>query len=336
MSDNILAQVSPKVLSRFVKDFNLPIQVTRAEYIMYYLNLYNEVYNSLYYYNLFKDLYMSVGGTNEDFMDFSHKVVDGAIALVKKTPAYKEFLADTSDMFCRRKEDWVLCDVPTRSVYKATSEGKNFLSVDLRKGNYSALKYYSQEIKHEEDSPNNLILGSHNFDEFISLFTNHDYFKESKHLRQVIFGNMNPKRQVTIEKIMIDKLAEKIFEKEILFKEDIYGTSHDEIIFNLKEGRPISDVEIEDTINAIQKVADELHIDIHFDVFTVKQIRPLDSFVKIKRDGSIELKCVDSSLMPQVYKHIMGIKGLCDKDLMFTATNGLLAYFAEPINFEKM
>ena len=121
MSNNILEQVSSKVLSRFVKDFSLLIQVTRAEYIMYYLNLYDEVYNSLHYYNLFKDLYMNVGGTNEDFMKFSHKVVDDSIEIVKDNPAYKEFLADTSDMFCRRKEDWVLRDVPTRSVYKSTS-----------------------------------------------------------------------------------------------------------------------------------------------------------------------------------------------------------------------
>ena len=335
MSNNILEQVSSKVLSRFVKDFSLPIQVTRAEYIMYYLSLYDEVYNSLHYYNLFKDLYMNVGGTNEDFMKFSHKVVDDSIEIVKDNPAYKEFLADTSDMFCRRKEDWVLRDVPTRSVYKSTSEGKNFLSVDLRKGNYSALKYYSQEIKHEEDSPNNLILGSHNFDEFISLFTNHDYFKESKHLRQVIFGNMNPKRQVTIEKVMIDKLAEKILEKEIFSKEDIYGTSHDEIIFNIKNDCPIADVEVDNIINAIQQVANELHIDVHFDTFTVKQIKPLDSFVKIKKDGSIEFKCVDSSLMPQVYKHVMGEKDLNKEDLLFTATNGMLASFVEPVPFER-
>ena len=334
MTDNILNQVSPKVLSRFVKDFNLTIQVSRAEYIMYYLNLYNDVYNSLHYYNLFEDLYQNVGGTNEAFMSASYKVVDGAIEIVKNNPAYKAFLADTSDMFCRRKEDWVLQDIPTRSVYKGSSEGKNFLSIDLRKGNYSALRYYSQEIKHEEDTPDNLILGSHNFDEFISLFTKHDYFKESKHLRQVIFGNMNPKRQVTIEKFMIDKLAEKIFEKGIFTKEDIYGTSHDEIVFNLKDECPIADVDTDDILVALQQVADELHIDVHFDIFTIKQIKPLDSFIKIKKDGSIEFKCVDSSLMPQVYKHVIGTKELCKEDLMFTATNGLLAYFAEPIKFE--
>lgn len=319
--------ISNKVFSRFVKDFNLPIQVTDARYIMYYLKLFDKVYDSMYYYYLFEKFYTKSGGTNESFMAGCHKVMDNAIEMVTSNPSYKEFIADTSNMFSRKKEDWFCQDIPDKSVYKPSSEGKKFLSVDIVKGNYSALKYYSQTIKQEADNKDNLILGSHNFEEFISLFSEEEYFKQSKHFRQVIFGNMNPKRQTTIMKVMIDNLTKAIVEEGIFNKEDIYSVTRDEIIFNLTE--------VDETVpDKIKELARKLNMDVHADIFTIKQIKPLDSYVKIKNDNTIEFKCVDSSLMPQVYKHIIGDKNVTQQDLMFKANNGMLAYYMEPIRFE--
>ena len=332
MEEQVFNNISNKVFSRFVKDFNLPIQVTDSRYIMYYLKLYDKVYNSMYFYNLFEKYYMEVGGTNEAFLTEYYKVVDNAIEIVKGTPSYKEFIGNTSNMFNRKKEDWFCQNIPNKNVYHPSSEGKTFFSVDLVKGNYSALKYYSQEIKQEADTKDNLILGSHNFEEFISLFSDNEYFKKSKHLRQVIFGNMNPKRQVTIEKVMIDNLAKVLVEKGLFKKEDIHSVNNDELIFSLAEKKE----NLEENVKAVAK---ELNIDIHTETFSIKQIKPLDSFVKIKEDKTIELKCVDSSLMAQVYKHVMkdflNNKEIIQQDLMFKASNGLLAYFAEPITFEE-
>ena len=333
MEEKIFNNISNKVFSRFVKDFNLPIQVTDARYIMYYLKMYDKVYNSMYFYNLFEKFYMEVGGTNEAFLAECHKVVDNAIEIVKENPSYKEFISDTNNMFSRKKEDWFCQNIPSKNVYRPSSEGKTFFSVDLVKGNYSALKYYSQEIKGEPDTKENLILGSHNFEEFISLFSDNEYFKKSKHLRQVIFGNMNPKRQVTIEKVMIDKLARALVEKGFFTKEDFYTVNHDELIFSMPEKK-------ENVVQKAKDIAKDLKMDIHADIFTIKQIKPLDSFVKIKEDNTIEFKCVDSSLMPQVYKHVMkdclNNKEITQQDLMFKASNGLLAYFAEPLSFDKL
>lgn len=315
---------STKVLNRFTKDFNLPINVTAPEHFEYFLNLYDEFFDSLKYFKMFTNLYEEVGNDNENFFKENFKVIDNAIATVKQNNAYTEFIADTTNLF-NKKNDWVF-NVPNNTLYKCTSVGKNFLSIDLVKGNYAALKYYSQEIKKEDDSKDNLILGSHNFEEFISNFTDNDYFKKSKHFRQVVFGNMNPKRQITIEKHMINEIAKKILENGIFEKEDIFSYNNDEIVFELK-----NDFSKEEEI---QKIADELNIEIRIKKFHLKQLNPLHSFIKIYDDDSFEFKCVDSTLMPQVIKHVTN-KEVEKEDLLFTATNGMLAYFAEPVKFEQ-
>lgn len=63
-------------------------------------------------------------------------------------------------------------------------DGAFFFSLDLKKVNYHVLKFYYP----------NLVLNTHTYEDFIGQFTEFDYIRKSKYIRQVIFGNLNPKK----------------------------------------------------------------------------------------------------------------------------------------------
>lgn len=52
-----------------------------------------------------------------------------------------------------------------------------------------------------------IVLGCETYQELLSKFTQNPYIFESKHIRQVIFGHLNPKRQQTIQKFLMQKVV---------------------------------------------------------------------------------------------------------------------------------
>ena len=83
-------------------------------------------------------------------------------------------------------------DLPTKDIFKPSNDGKLFISIDMRKANFSALKNYDSGIFDSVDT----------WEEFISRYTDNKHIINSKYIRQVILGNCNPKRQVTYENIL--------------------------------------------------------------------------------------------------------------------------------------
>ena len=76
-------------------------------------------------------------------------------------------------------------------------------------------------------------------EDYLKKFTS-EYSKiNSKHLRQVIFGALNPKRTVTYERYITSLLLKEIIEVENLFSEaEIISTMNDEIVFLINETLP--------------------------------------------------------------------------------------------------
>ena len=102
-----------------------------------------------------------------------------AIETVKNTTGYKTFNHDRLDEFTVTSPV-----VKTGDIYKPMFDGACFFSLDLKKANYHVLKFYHP----------NLVLNTHTYEDFIGQFTEFDYIRKSKYIRQVIFGNLNPKK----------------------------------------------------------------------------------------------------------------------------------------------
>lgn len=308
---------SNKILKRFVKDYSLPIQVVQQPYFDYYLNLYNNDYNTKEKFNLLKDA-ISKYNSEEEFLNQYYIIRDNIINSTKTTKSFQEFNTMNLDKFNVPNKNY-----PKHDIFNLGNVDKYFMSIDLTKANFQALKYFNKEI----------VLNCDTYNDLISMYTDLNYMKESKYLRQVIFGNMNPKRQVKIERYIIEKVLNYILEKNFFKEDSIRMVSNDEIIFEL-EFSEAYDVWKDDFIKLKELIAKNINADVDIEVFKLTNIGDTKYFVKhfINKDG-FELMCIPIVYHAQVYKKFKNLQ-IEDYDLLFFYENQV-CNFLNPINFEK-
>jgi hypothetical protein len=210
---------SKELANRFVNDYRLPIQLTDEKYFFYYLDLYEKDFESRTKYNrLCQVITEHYDGSPNKFLDTYYKVRDNIIKTVENSDSYKRFnVMDMSRFSIKEKNN-----ITTNNVYKETNVGRVFLSLDLKKANFQALKYVDPEI----------VLNANTYEEFIKKFTDLDYIVESKYSRQVIFGKLNPKRHITVEKYLINEIYKR-FKNVLDVPYECVSISNDEIVFDL-------------------------------------------------------------------------------------------------------
>ena len=323
---------SAHILRRFAKDFNIPLPVCDPMGVDHYIDLLDDVYDARRRYTMFLDLWTRLGG-DEPFFVYGADVQRRALELVKTSPAYDQFIHDTRDLFSGHR--WLADNVPKGQVYKAVNDGRRFLSIDLAKANYQALRFYTRTILSHAPAADDLILGTSTFDEFIHRFTDEPYFAEAKKFRQVIFGNMNPKRQQKIQKFIIDGVLRFLFDGGWFTEADLRDYTSDEAVFVLND-----DVDLDGVCAALRGLAAERGIDLHLDVYTLRWLRRAGDrleggdklFARAFTDGRVDLKGVEATLVAQVCRHLRG-EAPDERDLLFTAPNGLLARYVTPIEW---
>ena len=163
---------SKKFYQRFAKDYNLPINVFDEDMFKYYKRLYdffpNEVFEETVE-MIVDDFHDNV----EEWLEYCAEVRDNAILEILNNPAYEHF--NTSPMISYD----VKYPCGERSVYTQETDGKMFISIDLKKANFQALKYVGVLKNYET------------YEKFIKHVGGDDYIANSKYLRQVIFINTN-------------------------------------------------------------------------------------------------------------------------------------------------
>lgn len=126
------------------------------------------------------------------------------IEFLKQTRTYEEFNYDN-----------LLPDLPSTKNFKY-EEGVKYLSIDLKKANWQSIKKYDPDFLNE--------LGDSYFD-FLSKFDIPEVFIYSKQFRQFIFGNINPKKQIKVQRSIIQKVIDSIPKEPVCIK-------HDEVIYS--------------------------------------------------------------------------------------------------------
>lgn len=273
----------------FVKLFNLNVPV--IEHLDYYLEQMSKTikYKDIKY---LKSLYDSEVIGIDNFLDFKNNKSREIIEFLKGTNAYNELLYDKS-----------LIDYPTaKSIeYK---EGVNYLSIDIKSANFSALKRY--------DIPLNEL--GENYFEFLSKFTVPNVLIQSKYLRQFIFGNLNPKKIIKVQRNMIQEVVRN-YQDHL----QVEGVKSDEVIFSFKNFSEITDI-----FNEIDKSKYNVKI---FSINRVEDFR-IDNIYDIY--GNMyhrEIMGVDGNLFYSKLKEYITKEPLDVKDLYFKI-NGRLAIIA--------
>lgn len=287
---------SNSVRARFIKDFKLPIQLYKKfngfDYFGYFCILYNDQFSIDHKLNLLESAIQSLG-TEENFVNEINNTRDKIIKTIKDTAQYKQFCKINMNNFFVKENKYSKTD-----IFKPYNHNKYFLSIDLVKANFQVMKKFD------------CVFQSDSYEELVKRFTNNEnfynYFVKSKYERQVIFGNLNPSRQVTIEQFYTRNIFDWLIENKIFEEKQVRVLTHDEIVIE-------TDCFPQDLSN---KIFNATGLIVTTNLFKINYYeKPVNFYVKELGDR-IEFKSVPIVFFAQVYKEYYNIP-LNDYDLRF-------------------
>lgn len=277
-----------------VKDFKLPIDLFDDDYWHYYTqeSTQNLAYGDIQAKeHLLQEVIKGEHFTNaEEFYAYSAKLRETIIKHISSKSEYAEWNNQIlpSQKFVEKKQ-----------LYQQANNGKLFVSVDLIKANFNTLKHCNPALVDNKET----------YAEFIQQFTPYVYFVESKQLRQVIFGNLNPSRQQYFQKAIMLQLYADLQDKMREYVKDLSASSSDELVLELKPN-----INVENCISAFEqwKSSHPLSHMIKTTYFKLIAKQFADNSTKrkefyIKEDIQtkvLELKSVPGCFYPVIYKLI--------------------------------
>lgn len=274
-------KTSHSLRKRFVKDYKLPIALLQDPYFEYYIDLYEDFYKAKTLYSQFIDLLNRLGGEDAFFKE-SKRITDSVIEDISATDAYVSF--NTGDL---AKYDSKTV-IRQQNIYHQQNVGQAFASFDLVKANYNALKYIDPEI----------VLNTSSYEELLERYTSEEYFIKSKHIRQVIFGHLNPKRQRKIEKYIVQELMLPELQKFLPIQRYVTA-SDDEIVVELELFETLTDVFKEGLSNF------SIGVPVRYTAYVLRQLGDKNYFYKelpLKSSPPVEFKAVPQNYFAECYR----------------------------------
>lgn len=319
---------------KFINDFNLPLQVVQEPFFHERLSLLEEEYGAqIKYLALSETLRDHFDSKPGKFMEYGHSLADRIIGSIINSDAYKnDFL---SKLPTKKEVELMTNEIKGkitkgRKLYTQEQDGCMFVSFDMKTANFQLMKYMCPAILKDEDS----------YEGFISRFTDIDYFKVAKGLRQAIFGKINPQDVSNAEFIksceftlsMVDSLAKRKYEP--------YSLNNDEVIFKFKgteeeflkdaQNSLISLVSQDGIVFKVEKF--KLHSR-KFQLATSEQELCVFEKEDILKPDKRKIFCCPATYYPQVYKLLHGLE-IKENDLVFYYEHELCK-FLNPLKLIK-
>lgn len=302
-------ELSGKAKEKFCKDCNLPIKIFKEPYFMDRLRLYDKYYGTINKWeNFLKEL--EKYNCEQDYFEEYNRIKEQAISEIKASKGYIRFNEEDMNQYRVSHEN-----LPNKDIFKASNHGKNFVSIDMKKANFSSLKYYDASIFSYADT----------WEEFIGKYTENTHIIGSKYIRQVILGNCNPKRHITYEKYLMDRVLSHLT-NIVDFMNKVVFFSNDEIIIDVSD---LEKTKLKVMIKQITDNISSLTIPLKIELFTLYKIEGTNGYYKEifyeDKESEIEFKCLDSYNLPFVIRQFME-EEVTDSDKVFYF-EGRLAQF---------
>jgi len=253
------------------------------------------------------------------FLEHRHSVKDQILAHILNSEEYKAMLADSSPL-----KDYKPI-VGSNELYTEQQDGCYFISYDMIKANFQALRYINPLI----------VRCCESWEEFVASFTNVKYLASAKQMRQEVLGKLNGKRLAAIEKYHSNEFAKSLSEM-CGDKFTLFSIKTDEIIlkFNGTEKEFEAFEVVDDTCNGFKFRANKfkLHMRTFKRPFSDKLINVYEKEDFLDGHRRI-LKGVPAAYYPQVYKLLHGME-INDSDLVYSYEHDL-SKFMRPIELIK-
>lgn len=307
--------ISNKLKERFVRDYKIPIRLYTEPYFTDRIALYDKQFSTLTKWMEFLNM-LGNYDNEEEYFSVYNKVKDDAINFIKSTDAYNEFNSIDMNQFAVTHKN-----LPGKDIYHADNIGKDFISIDMKKANFSSMRYYNPKIF---DNANT-------WEEFLSKFTDNQHIINSKYIREVILGNCNPKRHITYEKYLMDCFLTKLIQSGLPLNSIIFF-SNDEIIIDISKYHLSDKVMV--NINALLSISP---VPFKKEKFYLKGIKRTDTneiigYIRCIDDGTVDFKCLNNITYPFVLRKINN-ECIIESDVIFEY-EGILSKFIKPFNIE--
>jgi len=312
---------SPDLAKRFVSDFDFPVSMVNDYRMFHYqLELYEPELKTLTRWKELQQMIKERFGSDTDaFVEYYNKVRNDIIMKTYESTAYQEFNNMDMSRFAVKDRP----QVSKNNVYNCENDGKMFLSVDLRRANFQALKYVNRRIFN----------GAQTYEEYVGQFTDLDYLKTSKYTRQVIFGQLNPSRHTTVEQYLINQVYKTMLTLDYLpfnASTGLVSMSNDELVFIID--RLYNPKSYSECI--VQDIKTKTGLDVHVDAYElhgyslVSDSNCTHKEFFVKKD--IETGREEFICMPLQF-HMMGWKlyhkqQICPEDKLFIYENGICRF----------
>lgn len=297
--------LSNEIKLKFLKDYKLPLIILEDNYFYKMLELLNKDFDTL---KKLEDLKIAIKILNnqENFLKENTKIINNIINDISSLEEYKKFSQDKLENF-----NLNYLNITNKDLYTLENINKNYIGFDIIKGNFTAIKYYNK----------NLVFNYETYENFITKYTNLDYFKNSKQIRQVIFGHLLQKKLGKIQSFMTNNLIKFLHEKKKIKEIDFLHKSNDEIVINF------NNINLNELKNELLK--NELLKNFRIETFKLVNIEDKKYFVKEHFNGKKEFKCIENDFFIQAYKKYYNIP-IKKEDLQFYY-KGQLATFNKSI-----
>lgn len=309
-------EISNRAKERFCKDCNIPIRLFQEPYFLDRIELFDKFYGTVEKWNRFV-AELQKYNCEQDYFEEYNRVKDAAINSIKESKSYQRFNSEDMNKFAITHKD-----LSNKDIFKPTNNEKIFISIDMRKANFSSLHSYDKGI-----------FGNANtWEQFISRFTDNEHIINSKYIRQVILGNCNPKRHITYEKYLMDQTLSLLY--DIVGEERIVFFSNDEIVYDITASNLHMLSLVRNCVE--ERLSTKSNIPFRVELFSLHKINGTDGYCKkiYKENGeyNIEFKCLDNYMMPFVLRYFLG-EEITESDKVFYH-EGLLAKFIDEPKIE--
>lgn len=304
-------EVSASAKGRFCKDCSIPIRLFQEPYFTDRMKLYDRFYGTLEKWDVFLNE-LKKYPCEQDYFEEYNRVKDAAILSIKDTEAYQKFNEEDMNPYSVTHKN-----LPSKDIFKPSNDGKSFISIDMRKANFSALHHYDSAI----------FQGVNSWEEFVGKYTDNQHIINSKYIRQVILGNCNPKRHITYEKYLMDIVLTHLLDGFISIERVVFF-SNDEIVLDVSD---LNESDQKSMVLQVENSMKDMPVPLKTEFSTLHKIAGSDGYYKeiSNKNGNteIELKCLDNYELPFVLRTFLG-EEITESDKVFYH-EGLLAKFIE-------
>lgn len=302
-------EMTEKLKERFVRDCKIPIRLYAEPYFTERLELLDKYYGTLEKWKAFC-AEVEKFPNEEEYFAMYNTTKESAMYFIKTSQGFDNFNKLDMNQFAIKNKN-----LPSKDIFKPSNIGKLFISLDMKKANFSSLKAYDPTIFDNAET----------WEDFIRKFTDSEYIVNSKYIREVIMGNCNPSRVITYEKHITDTILTKLIAAGINI-EDVVFFSNDEIIIDINSDPLV-------ILAHIEEVLPDVEVPIRIEQFrlsAVKKNNKIIGYIKELMDGTYDFKCFNNQDLLLVMRKLQN-EDIRPSDLVFENEGFLAKYVDTPI-----